>query len=64
MHKNISALEILKGENLYTFMFKDGASAGELLDVICEMRGYVVAHINRVIDKEQSSVPETETQEV
>lgn len=64
MHKNISALEVMKGENAYTLMFKDGSSAGELLDVLCEMRAYVVAHINSVIDKEQQAVQSfTETEE-
>lgn len=67
MHKNISALEIVKGDNAYTLMFKDGASAGELLDVLCEMRAYVVAHINSAIEKEQqpcSSTNEPVEQEV
>lgn len=63
MHKNISALEILKGENAYTLMFKDGASAGELLDVLCEMRAYVVSHINSAIEKEQKPCSENEPEE-
>ncbi len=45
MHKNISVLEIKKGERIYQLLLDQQSPLGEVFDALCEMRGYVAAQI-------------------
>jgi len=59
MLKGKSVLEIKKGDKVYTFEFEPGSHAGEIHDVLHEMKAFVVS---KIIEVQASSKPVSEQQ--
>ena len=53
MQKNKVVLEINKNEKNFEFICEQNASLGEVIDVLSEMRAYVVNKLNDHIQSEQ-----------
>ncbi len=49
MIKNVSILEVLKGERVYQLHLPSNAPLGELHDVLFQMRSFVVDKINEAV---------------
>jgi len=44
--KNCAVLEVKKGDQVYSFHCSPYAPLGELYDVLCEFKSYVVSRMN------------------
>jgi len=58
MLKQKNVLEIKKGERVYEFIFELSSEAGEIHDVLHQMKSYVVDVINKHAEQEKNKEKE------
>lgn len=47
MHKSVSILELKKGEKVYQLHLAPDSALGEVHDVLCQMKYYVLERMNK-----------------
>jgi hypothetical protein len=67
MLKNQVILEVKRGENIHRYYLPENCQAGEVCDVLFEMRGIVISKItesqalNKPVEQEQTNESEQKT---